>query len=508
MILTNGTIRTMDRQQPMVDRLVVEESEIRFRPSVGSRHTWVDLKGRCVVPGFTDSHTHFPTWAMLSNWLSLEQCTSVAEMLELVASAAVDSHPRRWLVGYGWPNAFLTRIRVLPRVLLDSATGRVPTALWSKDMHTFWLNSSGLESASLSVQSYSADVEVDESGEPTGILRESAAWRFREASLAWSTDQYADAVARAIPTAHARGITAVHDKDGWIGAPAIWAKVRERGELTLRVWQSIPPEEMRASDELRANSVKGDFLRLGYLKVFVDGSLGSGTALMLSGGGTTTTGYDDLRTLIEEATSAGWPVAIHAIGDKGNRIALDALEATRSAWQPRGIRQRIEHAQHLHPDDIHRFATLGVVASVQFADGVLSREAVAALPPAVAEGSFAFRKLWDSGTILVNGSDAPLTELDPLVGIRAAATRTLDHREPFHPHEALPVIAALEASTVLPAWLAEEEGIRGRLVPGQAADLVVLDRDPVTCPLDELADLTVVATMVAGSWVHNPPPWD
>ena len=508
MILTNGTIRTLERSRPTVDELIVEGAVVRSEPLGVGRQDRIDLGGRCVVPGFTDSHVHFPTWSIIRRWVSLEGCTSLPDMLGLVAAAAAETPLDRWLVGYGWAGDLLPATGSRARHVLDGATGAVPTALWSKDMHTFWLNSEGIAKVACELDADGDTVEVDERGEPTGILREAAAFRFRERWLAFSIDEYADAVIEAIDVAHSRGVTAIHDKDGWIGAPAIWERVRDRGELGLRVWQSVPPEQMTAYEGMHKAGAEGDFLRVGYIKLFVDGSLGSGTALMLGGGGVTTTSAVDLVSIIYEASAAGWPVAVHAIGDMANRIALDALEATSEAWRPRGLRQRVEHAQHLDPDDVPRFAALGVACSVQFTDGVLSRDAVDGLPPSLAEGSFAFRTLSDSGAVIVNGSDAPLTEFDPLLGIRAAVARTLDERGPWRPEQALTVVEALEASTVWPAWLCGEERHRGRLVPGQLADLTVLDRDPVTCPSDDLASIRVVATMVDGRWVHNPPPWD
>jgi hypothetical protein len=508
MILSNGTIRTLERSRPIVDELVVEDTTIRAQSPDAARQVRVDLGGRCVVPGFTDSHVHFPTWSIIRSWLDLEGCTSLEAALALVAAAAAETPPDRWLVGCGWAGDFLEATRYLPRQVLDGATGAVPTALWSKDMHTFWLNSEGIARVAGELDADGDTVEVDERGEPTGILREAAAWRFRERWLAFSVDEYAEAVIEAIGVAHSRGVTAIHDKDGWIGAPAIWERVRDRGELGLRVWQSVPPEQMTAHQAMHEAGAEGDFLRVGYLKVFVDGSLGSDTALMLGGGGVTTTSAEDLVSIIYEASAAGWPVAVHAIGDRANRIALDALEATSEAWRPRGLRQRVEHAQHLDPDDVPRFAALGVACSVQFTDAVLSRDAVDHLPPSLAAGSFAFRTLSDSGAVIVNGSDAPLTDLDPLLGIRAAVARTLDERGPWRPEQALTVVEALEASSVRPAWLCGEERNRGRLVPGQLADLAVLDRDPVACEPEDLASIRVVATMIDGRWVHNPPPWD
>ncbi len=502
-ILNNGTIRAMDGSAPASTSLAIVGDRVGRSSEPTAQQTPVDLGGRCVVPGFTDSHTHFPTWAILRRWLNLEDCNTGAATLARVSAAAAGAPADRWLAAYGWSGEPWRAVGLSPREALDAVTGDVPTALWSNDMHTFWLNSAAIARAPRDA----AAGELDERGEPTGILREWAGWDFREHQLV-SVDEYANAVIDGIEIAHARGVTAVHDKDGWIGAPAIWNEVRDRGKLGIRVWQSVPPDRISAYEDARASSVPGDFLRIGYVKVFVDGSLGSGTALMANGSGVTTTSEDELREILREVCALGWPVAVHAIGDEANRIAIDAFEVTRDIWEPQELRQRIEHAQHIRRSDIARFGALGIACSVQFADGVLSRDAVDDLSAAVREGSFAFRTLWDSGACVVNGSDAPLTELDPLAGIRAAVLRTVDGRPPWRPEQALTATEALEATTVKPAWLCGEEHVRGRLVPGQLADLVVLNRDPVTCEEGDLADLEVVATMVGGEWVHNPPPWD
>jgi predicted amidohydrolase YtcJ len=299
-------------------------------------------------------------------------------------------------------------------------------------------------------------------------------------------------------------VTAVHDKDGRLGALGLWQRLEADGVLSLRVWQSVPCDDLRY---LRALGVRSGFgselLRLGYVKVFMDGTLGSGTAWMLDGSGVRITSGEDLATIVVEAAEAGFPVAVHAIGDRANREALDAFERTRELWRPLGLRQRIEHAQLLAPDDLARFAALGVAASVQFSHAPSDRDLADRLWSGKTAGAYAYRSLLDSGTVVANGSDAPIEELDPLAGIRAGVQRTIDGREPWHPEQAVTVQQAFEATSVAPAWLAGEERRRGKLVPGFAADLVVLDRDP----WDDL-DAEVVATMVAGRWVHNPPPWD
>ena len=213
------------------------------------------------------------------------------------------------------------------------------------------------------------------------------------------------------------------------------------------------------------------------------------------------TSSERLAEIVREAAAAGWPVGVHAIGDAANRAALDAFEATADVWRPLGLRQRIEHAQLLDPAELPRFAAIGVAASVQFSHAPSDRD----LADRVWEGhagAYAYRSLHNAGARLANGSDAPVEELDPLKGIVAGVLRTLDERPPWRPEQALTVDAALRATCVEPAWLARDEDRRGTLVPGKLADLVVLDRDPVTCPGEELPELSVVATLMGGRPIH------
>jgi hypothetical protein len=309
--------------------------------------------------------------------------------------------------------------------------------------------------------------------------------------------------------ANARGVGAVHDKDGWLGAQSIFQRIHERDGLTLRVWQSLPYDRIPELSELRLRAGLGDdYLRLGYLKAFMDGTLGSRTAWMLDGSGVVITSGEELAEIVRGAAAAGWPVAVHAIGDRANREALDAFEATRDVWAPLGLRHRIEHAQCLDPVDLPRFAQLGVACSVQFSHAPSDRDLAERFWGDRLEGTYAFRSLVESGAVVANGSDAPVEELDPLAGIAAGVLRTIDERPAWRPEETLTVEQALHASTVAPAWLAGDERRRGTLLPGRLADLVVLDRDPLACPPDELPEIAVVATMVGGRWVHNPPPWD
>jgi predicted amidohydrolase YtcJ len=317
-----------------------------------------------------------------------------------------------------------------------------------------------------------------------------------------SEEEALEAMREALRVANARGVTAVHDKDGGVGAPALWRRLLDEAQLTVRVWQSLPAARLEHLVALGLSAPLGDsLLRIGYLKAFMDGTLGSRTARLLDGSGVEITSREKLADIVRRGARAGWPVAVHAIGDQANRDALDAFAETRDEWAPRGLRPRIEHAQLLAWEDVPRFREIGVTASVQFSHAPSDRDLADRYWAGMTDRAYAYRSLWEAGAVVANGSDAPIEDLDPLAGIRAGVLRD------WHPEQRLTVEQALEASTVTPAWLAREERRRGKLLPGFLADLVVLDRDPITCAPEELAELEVVATMLAGRWVHNPPPW-
>jgi predicted amidohydrolase YtcJ len=317
-----------------------------------------------------------------------------------------------------------------------------------------------------------------------------------------------DASREGIRIASSRGVTAVHDKDGWLGALAVWQELDSEGALTLRVWQSLPHEHIGTLADLGVRSgLGGDLVRIGYIKAFMDGTLGSHTARLLDGSGVEITSREELEDIVRRAARAGFPVAVHAIGDLANREALDAFEAAAEEWRSRGLRPRIEHAQLLAEEDVPRFGELGVAASVQFSHAPSDRELADRHWARMTDRAYAFRSLLESGAVVANGSDAPIEELDPLLGIRAGVLRTLDEREPWHPEQAVTIEEAFHATCVTPHWLAGDEHRRGKLLPGYLADLVVLNRDPFDCLPEELAEIEVVATMLGGRWVYNPPPW-
>jgi predicted amidohydrolase YtcJ len=513
MILENGVIRTLEPAMPVARALAIAGA--RIAGGVGVHETAlaspdvVDLGGRCVLPGFNDAHVHFPTWSLAQQQVRLDGARTLDEALERIAAAAADVPGGKWLRGYGWRSGDWTPAGEPTKEALDRVTGDTPAALMAHDYHSLWLNSAALARADGDLEVAGGVVVRDERGEPTGVLREECAWHFRDRYVRPTEDEMVAASRAGMKLASSRGVTAVHDKDGWLGALGVFQRLQADGALTVRVWESHPKDGL---DRLLALSLAGpfgnDLLRLGYVKAFMDGTLGSRTARLLDGSGVEITSREELEDVIVRAASRGFAVAVHAIGDRANRDALDAFEATRETWSARRLRPRIEHAQLLAADDIARFARLGVAASVQFSHAPSDRDLADRFWAGKTDGAYAYRSLLDSGAVLANGSDAPIEELDPWAGVCAGVLRTIDDRAPWHPEQRVTLEQAVHATCVTPAWLAGDERRRGKLIPGFDADLVVLDRDPFELEPEELPSVGVVATMLAGRWVHNPPPWD
>jgi predicted amidohydrolase YtcJ len=502
-ILRNGTIRTLDPSLPTVSSLWIAGEWIAggvgvHEAALPSPET-IDLGGRCVLPGFTDSHVHFPTWALARNDVGLHGCSSLADALQRVRAA-----PRQgsWLRGQGWRDADWPD-GPPTRQALDEVVSDRPAMLISKDYHALWLNSSALALAGGDLDVDGGVVVRGESGEPTGVLYEEAAWRFKDRYTHVPDEEYVEAMREGVRIAAARGVTALHDKDGWLGAIGLWQQLEQQGSLPLRVWQSTPADRL---GDLRALGLRGGagspLLRLGYLKTFMDGTLGSRTAWLSDGSGVVITTGEELEEIVRKGTAAGWPVGVHAIGDAANKAALDAFERSQDVWRPAGLRPRIEHAQCLAPEDVARFAELGIAVSVQFSHAPSDEDLAKRYWPDRLDRAYSFRSLLESGALLANGSDAPVEELEPWAGVVAAV---LDH---WRDDQRLTLEQALHAICVAPAWLSHDERVRGTLVPGRYADLVVLDRDPFACEPEELREVQVVATMLGGRWTHNPPPWD
>jgi hypothetical protein len=462
-----------------------------------------------LLPGFTDSHIHFIEVAQRVAQVDATGARSAEAVAELVRTKAAPLPPGAWILGGGWDANLWSGGAGPSRELLDGATRDHPVALDAKDLHSIWVNSAGLRQAGITALTpdvVGGVIERDGSGEPTGILRENAVPLIRQSIPAPGLLETTAAVRAALLGAWAAGIVAIHNASDTLDGLALrtFQLLRQRDELGLRVVQQIPSGSLGHARALGLRSGFGDRrLRIGGVKFFADGSLGSRTASMLQpyvgqpdNWGVPTIDPEDLLEQALAASSAGLSLTIHSIGDRANREVLNVLtevrrqETAAGRWGRRDLapgsgfplRHRIEHVQCIHPDDLPRLAQLGIIASVQPIHAMSDMQIVdACWGPERARGAYAWRSMLDSGARLIFGSDGPVEPFAPLVGIHAAVTRRRADGSPsvagWQGQERVTLAEAVDAYTRWPADAVGEEGYRGVIAPGKVADLVLLSRN-------------------------------
>jgi predicted amidohydrolase YtcJ len=445
----------------------------------------VDLEGRFVIPGLWDEHVHMTQWALAANRIDLSGAASARAAAELVRNRITAAGPGGdrtvTVVGAGFRDAVWGDV---PSVeMLDDATQGVPTALISHDLHCVWLNSAA-------ARRYGVQLP------PDGLLREEPAFALTR-ELGKLPDDVVDSwVGTAGQEAAARGVVGVVDLEMTWNRD-VWLRRIAAGFNSLRVDAGVYPEDLEraaAAGMRTGQTVDGGagLLRVGPLKVLIDGSLNTRTAFCVDpyphgGHGILTVSEPELAALLARARETGFVPAVHAIGDGANRVALDAFAEV-------GIGGRIEHAQFVRQEDFARFGELGLTASVQPAHALDDRDAADANWPGRTDRAFPLRSLLDSGARLALGSDAPVAPLDPWLAMSAATARARnDGRGPWHPEQALTREEALLAST---------RG-RGRIRAGDVADIAVLDADPLAAPDAVFAGMPVAATLMAGRFTFR-----
>jgi predicted amidohydrolase YtcJ len=443
-------------------------------------------------------------------------------MLARVAERAQEVLPDRWVVGRRWDQERWPERRFPTAADLDRVTPEHPVVLKAKSGHALVANSRALRLAGISVDTPhppGGRIGRDAAGQPNGLLFEESAMALVAGLVPRPAPEEMDGALReAFPNAWRVGLTAIHDVDGTQAFEA-YQRLRVRGALGLRVIKYLPA---RVLDDVLAVGLRaglGDdgstelaevWLHVGGIKVFVDGALGPRTAAMLApyegepdNVGVLTMEEDELRALANKATAGGLPLAIHAIGDRANRLVLDVLAETGVA----GLRHRIEHVQLLHPDDVNRLAALGVVASMQPIHATQDCEMADRYWGERCATAYAWRSLLDAGTALAFGSDCPVEDLNPFLGIHAAVTRRRVDGFPgpqgWYPEQRLTMEEAVRAYTLGAAYAAGLEDRLGMLAPGKLADLIVLDRDIFTCDPMAIAGTQVEMTMVGGRVVYS-----
>jgi predicted amidohydrolase YtcJ len=529
LILVSGKIWTGDPARPEAQALAVAGSRIvavgsdaDVLPLRGPKTRVLHARGRRVVPGFIDSHTHMTMGGLNLLSVDLRHTKDPADFTRQLAAYARTRSPGQWLTDGAWDHEQWNPPHLPDKELVDPAVGDRPTCLSRQDGHMMVCSSRALALAKITRETPDPPGGVivrDAKGEPTGILKDAAMDAIHAVRPQRSLAELEEGLKAAMKEAARSGVTSVQDLPGTRRDLDAWESLRAKSSLTVRVTYRLPLSEWEKARDRRAAMKNDEWLRIGGVKGFADGSLGSGTALFFepyadepSNRGVFAADAIPLRQLedrIAGADHAGLQVVIHAIGDRANAEVLDLFDRVAASNGPRDRRFRIEHAQHLRPEDIPRFAALGVVASMQPYHAVDDgRWAEKRIGTERCKTTYAFRSLLDAKARLVFGSDWDVAPIAPLSGIAAAVTRrTIDGKNPggWFPEQRVTVEEALRAYTSEAAWAAFEEGEKGTLSPRKLADFVILSGDPFTARLADLETLTVAATVVDGIAVYGRP---
>jgi predicted amidohydrolase YtcJ len=537
LVLRGGRIVTLDDARPNVEALaarggtiVAIGTEREIQPLIGPETRVVDLKGALATPGFIDAHVHFTGIGEAARNLRLSTAKNWNEIVQMVGEAAKKARPGEWILGRGWHQEKWSEVPS-PNVdgfPLHEALSRVspdnPVWLTHASGHAGFANALAMKMAE--VQKTTADppggqILKDAQGNPTGLFNERAQSLIGEAlarDRATRTPAQVEADLRQVISLASRevlskGLTSVNDAGSPPSTIDVMKKVVDEGQLPVRVWMMLrEPVARLAADAPKYRTVNyGDkrFTVRG-IKLAIDGALGSRGAWMLEPysdlpgtSGMNTESLENVRKVAEIAIANDYQLAVHAIGDRGNRETLDVFEETFKRHPEKNgktLRWRVEHAQHLSAADIPRFGQMGVIASMQGihctsdAPYVLARLG----PKRAEEGAYVWQKLMKSGAIVANGTDAPVEDVDPLPSYYASVSRKTKDGSVFYGDQRMSRMEALRSYTINAAYAAFEEGIKGSLSVGKLADVTVFSKDILAIPEDQIPSAQVLYTIVGG----------
>jgi predicted amidohydrolase YtcJ len=541
LVLRGGKIVTVDEARPVAqaiavngDTIVALGSNQEIQPYIGPTTRVIDLKGALAVPGFIDAHVHFTGVGEAARNLKLGTARTWDEIVRMVGDAAKNAKPGEWIVGRGWhqekwsevPSANVEGFPVhdaLTRVSPDN-----PVWLTHASGHAGFANALAMKIAEVSKTTPDPDggkILRDKDGNPTGLMNERAAALVgaalaRDRATRTATQIDADlrgVIELASREALAKGLTSVHDAGSPPSTIEVMKRVVDEGKLPLRVSMMLRQDANRlAADMPKYRTVNyGDKrFTVRSIKRAIDGALGSRGAWMLepyadlATNGMVTDSLADIRMISELAIQHGYQMAVHAIGDRGNRETLNIFEETfkkHPEKNSRELRWRIEHAQHISAADIPRFGRLGVIASMQGihatsdAPFVLTRLG----PTRAEEGAYVWQKLMKSGALIANGTDAPVEDIDPIPSFYASVSRKVKDGSIFYPDQRMSRMEALRSYTINAAFAGFDETNRGSLTVGKLADVTVLSKDLMTIPEDDIPSTRILYTIVGGKVQHT-----
>jgi predicted amidohydrolase YtcJ len=526
LIVTGGRIVTLDEAKPEVEALAARDGRIlaigtraEVEALAGPATERIELHGELVLPGFIEGHGHLLGIGNLKLELDLTHTQSWEEIVALVAEQVKRSKPGELVRGRGWHQEKWTHVpegavEGLPtHASLSAVSPENPVLLVHVSGHATFANAKAMELSRVdrsTVDPPGGQIVRDENGEPIGAFRETAAQLLERAALGTPEPELGRVVALAEGELLSKGITSFQDAGSSLATIRFLRGMAERGELDVRLWVMVRDSNERMKKELaaaRAIGLGNGHLTVRAIKESFDGALGSHGAWLLepysdlpSSSGLNTLSLEHLGWSAELALANGFQLCVHAIGDRANREVLDLYEKCFEGRSGAALRWRIEHAQHLSPQDIPRFAALGVIASMQAVHCTSDGPWV---PQRLGEerartGAYVWRSLLATGAVVTNGTDAPVEDVDPIPCFYSAVTRKMADGRAFHPEQCMTRMEALRSYTLSPAYAAFEEDEKGSLATGKLADLVVLSKDILTVPEEEIRDAKVLLTIVGG----------
>ncbi len=540
LVLNQGRIVTVEDQKPEAqalaargDTIVAVGTNEEVLPYIGPQTRVLDLRGRLAIPGFIDGHGHFTGVGQARITLNLTKVKNWDEVVAMVKDAARKARPGEWIRGRGWHQDKWDR-KPQPAVegfpthqSLSSASPNNAVVLTHASGHASFANAKAMELAGVTGRTPNppgGEILKDQKGAPTGLFRETAS-RLLQAAYAKAREgmkpEEIEAETRrevqlADEEAVSKGVTSFQDAGSSFETIDVFKKVAAEGKLGVRLFVMIRDTNERMATRLAASRLIDGYdhhLTVRAIKHTIDGALGSRGAWLLepysdlpSSTGLNTTPVATVEETAKLAMANSYQLCVHAIGDRANHETLNIFEAAFKANpDKKDVRWRIEHAQHLSAADIPRFGQLGVIASMQ---GIHCTSDAVFVPARLgdrrsAEGAYVWQKLMKSGAIVSNGTDAPVEDVDPLPNFYASVTRKLEDGSTFYPDQRMSRTEALRSYTLNAAYAAFEEGSKGSLSPGKLADIVVLSRDILTVPEEEIRATRVDYTIVGGRVLHE-----
>lgn len=523
LVLVNGIVWTVNPSQPWAeavalkgDKILEVSSSREIMKMVGEKTKVIDLNGDMVLPGFIDSHTHFIHGGFSFLSICLREVKSREEFSGRIKDKVREIEKGEWILKGDWNHQQFKPPELPRKEWIDEVAPHNPVCVNRYDGHMVLANSPALKLAGITKDTLSPEggeiLKDPETGEPTGILKDAAMDLVMRHIPEPSIKEKIKAAEVALKHAAEKGVTSVHDM-AYAGNFEVYQELLRLNRLTARLYVYIPITEVELYERLKLKTPFGNnFLKIGGLKGFVDGSLGSSTALFFEpyADNPETRGLFHSQMFPEgimerrlmQAEKAGLQVAIHAIGDRANHILLDIFERVIAQHGERDRRWRIEHAQHLLPDDIERIAELKIIASVQpyhaIDDGQWAEKKIGRKR---CQYTYTFKSLLEKGTVLACGSDWTVAPLDPLTGIYAAVTRqTLDGKNPegWFPEQKISLEDAIKGYTLNGAYAEFSEHLKGSVERGKLADLVVISRNIFEIPAEEIQKTEVKMTIFNG----------